>query len=479
MSKGLGIGVFVVGLLGLGWWAHGHDAPRIESKVQGLAEAVVAGSVHGVTAAVSGRDIHLSGIANGQAEADALMAQLRALDARRKVTSEMTVLETISPFTFAATRDGAGMGATGHIPTEALRADLAGTLGDSAAGLTLAAGAPDGWADLAKAGLGALGALDTGQLRLSDNQLDLTGEAAGPDEAAAVDAALATLPQGNVTKSITLLDDGTPAAWTLDYSASNGATASGKLPKGLDLAAIAKAMGLSAISGEVKQAMMGEMADLGMFAAIKDVMGQIETLKLTATPEAQRLDIGVQGGVDTGPLQEVLSAKLPGMGVTLSTVTATGENGQRRTNAATGADERFMGGYWLAVPQIDLGLQGCQSAADAVLANVTINFVTGSDALDVSAIRVVNDLAAILARCAEDAGLRAVIGGHTDNVGDATANLGLSQRRATAVRREMLLRGVPGSALKAVGFGDALPIADNSTDDGRAKNRRTTIQWSE
>ena len=72
-----------------------------------------------------------------------------------------------------------------------------------------------------------------------------------------------------------------------------------------------------------------------------------------------------------------------------------------------------------------------------------------------------------------------MIGGHTDNVGDATAKLGLSQRRATAVRREMLLRGVPGSALKAVGFGDALPIADNSTDDGRAKNRRTTIQWSE
>jgi OOP family OmpA-OmpF porin len=94
-------------------------------------------------------------------------------------------------------------------------------------------------------------------------------------------------------------------------------------------------------------------------------------------------------------------------------------------------------------------------------------------------LRVINDLAAVMAPCAEEAGLKAVIGGHTDNVGDQEANLGLSQRRATAVRREMMDRGVPAASLKALGFGDAQPIADNGTDAGRAANRRTTIQWSE
>lgn len=479
MSKGLGIGVLAVGLIGLGWWAHGHNAPRMEDKVRQLASEAVAGSVHGVTTEVSGRDIHLTGIADGQAEADALLAALNALPARRVVTSDLTVLETVAPYTLEVTKDAGSLTATGHVPTEALRAEFEGPLADAAAGLKLASGAPQGWGDMAKAGLAALAALNTGSMTLTDLTMTLTGEAAGPDEAAALEAALAGLPAGSVTKNITLLDDGTPAAWTLDYSASAGATASGKLPKGLDLASVADALGLPSIAGEVKQAMSGETADAGIFAKLKDWMGQIETLTYAKTAEAQSLAIGVQGGVDGEGLQKALAESLADTAVTVTTVTATGENGARRTNAATGAEERFMGGFWLAVPQIDLGLQGCQTAADGILGATTINFVTGSDALDGSALRVINDLSAVMARCAEEAGLKAVIGGHTDNVGDAAANLGLSQRRATAVRREMIARGVPAAALKSLGFGDTQPIADNGTDEGRAKNRRTTIQWSE
>jgi OOP family OmpA-OmpF porin len=207
-------------------------------------------------------------------------------------------------------------------------------------------------------------------------------------------------------------------------------------------------------------------------------LGQVESFKLDATADAQKLDIGVQGGVDGAAIQTALNGAAAGLEVVVSTVTATGENGAVRDNVATGLKERFMGGYWLAVPQIDVGLEGCQAAADGVLAANTINFVTGSDELDGSGLLVINDLASIMARCAEEAGLKAVIGGHTDSVGDAQANLGLSQRRATAVRREMVSRGVPGTALKSVGYGAEQPIADNETDEGRAKNRRTTIIWS-
>ncbi len=478
MSKGLGIGVLAVGLIGLGWWAQSHNAHRMEHRVRHLAEAAVAGSVHGVTTTVSGRDIHLSGIANGQQEADALIAKLTALPARRTVTSDLTVLETVAPFTLDVTKDGDTITAKGLVPTEAFRAEL-GALGGAAAGLTLAAGAPDGWGDLVKGGLAAMAGLNTGSLSVIDSALVLKGEANGPDEAAAIDAALAALPAGSVTKDITLLDDGTPVAYAVEYSASTGATASGKLPKGLDLAAIAGAMGLPGIAGEVKQAMTGAAGDLGLFAKLKGVLGQIESFKLDATADAQSLNVGVQGGVDAAAVQAALDGAAPGLTVAVETVTASGENGAMRDNVATGAKERFMGGYWLAVPQIDVGLAGCQAAADAVLNANTITFVTGSDELDASALRVVNDLASIMARCAEEAGLKAVIGGHTDSVGDPQANLGLSQRRATAVRREMVARGVPGVALKSVGYGAEQPIADNETDDGRAKNRRTTITWSE
>lgn len=478
VSKGLGIGVLAVGLVALGWWGHQSHAPRMQTKVSELAAAAVAGSVHGVSTTVSGRDIHLTGTADGPDEAASLLAALNDLPARRVVTSDLTVLEKVTPFTLDVTKDGA-VSASGHIPTEALRAELAATLGDSAAGLKLAAGAPEGWAALAKAGLAALAPLNKGMISLADGALKISGEALGPDEAAAVDAALAGLPEGAVTKEITLLDDGTPAAYALDYSAGTGATIAGKLPKGLDVAGIAAAMGLSGIAGEVKQAVLGEAANASLFAAFKDWMGQIETLKIAAAPTGSTVDVAVQNGVDGAAMQAALSGAMPGFAVAVANVTPAGQNGDRRTNAATGVDERFMGGFWLPVPQFDVSLADCQKVADGVLGNATINFVSGSDELDASAVKVINDLGGVMARCAEEANLKAIIGGHTDSQGDAQANLGLSQRRAIAVRRELMARGVTGAALKSVGYGAEQPIADNETDEGRAKNRRTTIIWSE
>jgi OOP family OmpA-OmpF porin len=67
----------------------------------------------------------------------------------------------------------------------------------------------------------------------------------------------------------------------------------------------------------------------------------------------------------------------------------------------------------------------------------------------------------------------AVIEGHTDNVGSAEYNQGLSQRRAEAVVSYLVQNyGIDRSRLSAQGFGLTRPIADNSTDDGRQKNRR-------
>ena len=67
----------------------------------------------------------------------------------------------------------------------------------------------------------------------------------------------------------------------------------------------------------------------------------------------------------------------------------------------------------------------------------------------------------------------AVIEGHSDNVGDADYNLGLSKRRAEAVVDYLVVNyGIERSRLSAKGFGMTHPVADNSTDEGRQKNRR-------
>lgn len=477
MRKAVGVAVLVVGVGALGWWAKGHQAHRMQRLVTDQAAQAVAGSVHGATTTVSGRDIHLSGIADGPDERLALLAALDAVPGRRLVTDDLRVLEVVAPFTLNVVKDG-GLVARGYVPTEAARAALGpGVLELQAANLTLAAGAPAGWVDLAAKGVAALAPLNKGRLAVSDDTVTISGEALGTDEAAAVEAALAGLPVGAVTKDITLLDDGSPARYSLDFTADSGAFIAGKLPKGMDATAIAAALGLPAVGGEVTQALIGSVGDAGIFAGLKDWLGRLETLHVSATADSLSATGTVQGDVDAAAVQAGLLAG--GFTATITQAVPAGANGDSRVNIITGRTQRFMGGYWLDVPLIDPGLAGCQVASDGVLAGATVNFVSGSDALDPSALRVINDLAAIIAFCAETAGLRAEIGGHTDASGDAVANLGLSQKRAIVVRRELITRGVPGAALRAQGYGADVPVSDNETEDGRAQNRRTTVTWSE
>ena len=65
--------------------------------------------------------------------------------------------------------------------------------------------------------------------------------------------------------------------------------------------------------------------------------------------------------------------------------------------------------------------------------------------------------------------------GHTDSVGDADYNMGLSQRRAESVSNYLSSHGVSSDRLHAKGFGESQPIADNGTADGRALNRRVEL----
>ncbi len=73
-------------------------------------------------------------------------------------------------------------------------------------------------------------------------------------------------------------------------------------------------------------------------------------------------------------------------------------------------------------------------------------------------------------------GVRVEIAGHTDNVGSAEYNQSLSQRRAESVVNFLVSEGVDRSRLTARGYGEAQPEADNSTADGRARNRRVEMR---
>ncbi|MCC5859122.1 MAG: OmpA family protein [Ectothiorhodospiraceae bacterium] len=70
---------------------------------------------------------------------------------------------------------------------------------------------------------------------------------------------------------------------------------------------------------------------------------------------------------------------------------------------------------------------------------------------------------------------RVLIEGHTDSVGSAESNQRLSQRRADAVRSELIRRGVPRDRLSTSGMGEDRPVATNATAAGRQQNRRVEI----
>jgi OOP family OmpA-OmpF porin len=71
--------------------------------------------------------------------------------------------------------------------------------------------------------------------------------------------------------------------------------------------------------------------------------------------------------------------------------------------------------------------------------------------------------------------LKLSVQGHTDNVGGKAANQVLSQKRADAVVSWLTAHGAAPARLTAKGLGDSQPVADNSSEDGRAKNRRVEL----
>jgi len=109
-------------------------------------------------------------------------------------------------------------------------------------------------------------------------------------------------------------------------------------------------------------------------------------------------------------------------------------------------------------------------AGRIVLRGVTFEF--DSDEMTGASMATLDVAAEALGECSN---LRTAVEGHTDSVGSDTYNQGLSQRRAESVRNYLVTRGVSPGRLQAKGFGESRPIADNSTDDGRALNRRVEL----
>lgn len=98
-----------------------------------------------------------------------------------------------------------------------------------------------------------------------------------------------------------------------------------------------------------------------------------------------------------------------------------------------------------------------------------INFASGSSEIPADNKAILDQAVTLLNKVS---GVKLNVGGHTDSTGNAASNKALSQRRAQAVVDYLTSKGVDASKLVAQGYGSDQPVAENTTDEGRFKNRR-------
>ncbi len=111
----------------------------------------------------------------------------------------------------------------------------------------------------------------------------------------------------------------------------------------------------------------------------------------------------------------------------------------------------------------------CAADINALLAAHKINFEPGAAQITRDAADTLDKIATRMKDCSDFA---MEIGGHTDSQGREEMNLALSQKRAEAVVAALMARRVLTGNLRAVGYGETVPIADNDTEAGREANRR-------
>lgn len=197
-----------------------------------------------------------------------------------------------------------------------------------------------------------------------------------------------------------------------------------------------------------------------------------------------------KGGADkiTGAVGDAVEATTDAAGSAAGAVGDVASAAGEMTKDAAGAVADAAGAVWSKVDEtakaaLDKVTFAAGSAGSQMKEYITggfkgdsnftfrnLNFATGS--AELGSASEVDNLAAILKAYPA---VNVTINGYTDNTGDATKNQALSEARAASVMGRLVAQGIDVSRIKAVGNGDANPVASNDTAEGRAQNRRIEI----
>lgn len=107
------------------------------------------------------------------------------------------------------------------------------------------------------------------------------------------------------------------------------------------------------------------------------------------------------------------------------------------------------------------------------ISNLAIHFASNVSAIDKKYNNALDDL---YKQLKANPNMRIELAAHTDNVGSDEANMRLSQRRADSVKDYLINKGIAKNRIVSKGYGESDPLADNATEEGKARNRRTEVR---
>ncbi len=373
----------------------------------------------------------------------------------------------IAPFAFAASRDAGGRLEVTACSAEtedqrdtilgAVRA--AGGVGTIDCAIGLGAPSPD-WAAAVAAGLGALTGIGTGSLDMASTDITLTGAPGiDPDAFTAAAVELGTALPGIFSLTpvpppapVTDADAPPPPAFTASRSPDSTVRLKGD---------VGDAIARNAFTAFTR-ARFGA-SDITVETEIRPDLPTGWSARVLAGLEA--LSLLHSGALTVAPDRLTLIGK-----------TAT-EDAEEQVRVLLGA--RLGNGIR---PEIDITVDPalkpvtarvaygqCARQIAALLDAAQIGFEPGKSSIAADSLDLLDDITNILRACP---GARFEIAGHTDSQGSEGGNLALSQTRADAVVDALLQRGLDTVFMIAKGYGESEPIADNGTEEGRARNRR-------
>lgn len=456
-----------------------------QSRIQALnkgtkGQDIASGDLDKVTVEMDGQLARISGTLPSNSARDIVISEILSAKGTGGIVSGgvtvvradgLKVVEPTpdTPFLWTATSDGKNVTISGMVPDEISRTRIVDHARKKFASsnvtvidrMTVTRGTPAGdWLGAVSTSIDALAHIDRGKVTGNDLAFSISGMTRTPETKTEAEVLMAELPAGYTgSATVELGPIERPYRWQANFDGQGPVILTGFAPDEdtrSRIVAHAEEKFPQGVIDQLKIAPGVPVTDNGA-----DIWEAHATASLSAL---SGLVSGQVRAVDT-------TFTLTGIANNAEAITATD---QIKAGVASDAFVFVSDLTVEAGEQIEDATK-CQTLFNEATAQTSIRFANGrADLLPASRV-VLDRLALAVKQCSA---FNIQVEGHTDSVGSATLNKALSEARAQSVVEYLTDKGVLADQVKAQGYGESRPVADNSTPQGRARNRRIdfTIQ---